>query len=154
MSNKLFKDLNKIYNIISEGSNKTDRGSYLDDEMDELQRVVQTLNRDEGFNISVDNLYDKFLSAKPKKLSNSIWNKLENTESNEIDKGDFDEVEKIAKKYNKSNPDKLKKSLSSGDYKRPMIVRFDDRYHLVAGNTRLCTAAAMGINPEVLIVNI
>lgn len=154
MSNKLFKDINKIYRIISEASGKTDREFHIDSEMDELQRVTQILNRDEGFNISVDDLYDKFLSAKPKKLSNDIWGKLENTESNEIDKGDFDEVEKIAKKYNKSNPDKLKKSLSVGDYKRPMIVSFDGRYHLVAGNTRLCTAAAMGINPEVLIVNI
>jgi hypothetical protein len=32
-----------------------------------------------------------------------------------------------------------------------MILQFDDRYHLVAGNTRLSTAAALGITPKVLI---
>jgi hypothetical protein len=38
-----------------------------------------------------------------------------------------------------------------GDYHRPMILKFGDRYYLVAGNTRLSTAAALGIRPIVLI---
>jgi hypothetical protein len=48
----------------------------------------------------------------------------------------------------------LKKSLLKGDYGRPMILKFGDRYHLVAGNTRLCTAAAMGMTPKVLIAEV
>ncbi len=60
-------------------------------------------------------------------------------------------VIQIAKKYNKENPLVLKKALQSGDYKRPLILKFGDRFHLVAGNTRLCTAAAMGMKPKVLI---
>jgi len=50
--------------------------------------------------------------------------------------------------------EELKKSLKRGDYPRPMILKFGDRYHLVAGNTRLCTAAAMGMKPQVLIAEI
>jgi 5'(3')-deoxyribonucleotidase len=46
------------------------------------------------------------------------------------------------------------KSLLKGDYGRPMILKFGDRYHLVAGNTRLCTAAAMGMTPKVLIAEV
>lgn len=135
------------------GINESNK-SYIQSEMDEIERAVQDLSRDEDIDISVKEVKQKFKDAKPKKLTKSIWSKLENTESNEINKGDMESVEKIAKKYNKTNPNKLKKSLESGDYNPPMIIQFGDRYHLVAGNTRLCTAAAMGITPNVLIVNI
>ena len=60
----------------------------------------------------------------------------------------------IANKYDKSNPKKLAEKLKSGDYKRPLIVKFGDRYHVVAGNTRLCTSAALGLNPKVFIATI
>jgi hypothetical protein len=57
----------------------------------------------------------------------------------------------LAKKYNKTKPVELRKLILSGDYRRPLIIKFGDRYHLVAGNTRLCTAAALGVKPKVLI---
>jgi hypothetical protein len=123
-------------------------------EMDELQRVVQDLSRDENIEITVDGLVDVFNKSRESKLTTEIWEKLENTESNEIEKGDMKAVYKIAKMYNKTNPQKLAQSFADGDYKRPLIVKFGDRYHLVAGNTRLCTAAALGINPNVFIADI
>lgn len=126
----------------------------LESEMDELQRVVQDLSRDENIEITVDGLIDSFNKSKETTLTSEIWEKLENTESNEIKKGDMKAVYKIAKMYNKTNPEKLSQSFRQGDYKRPLIVKFDNRYHLVAGNTRLCTAAALGINPNVFIANI
>jgi alanyl-tRNA synthetase len=128
--------------------------SYINSEMDEIERAVQDLSRDEDIDISVKEVKEKFKNTKPKKLTKSIWSKLENTESNKIEKGDIKSVEKIAKKYNKTDPQKLKKVLESGDYDPPMIIQFGDRYHLVAGNTRLSTAAAMGMIPNVLIVNV
>lgn len=123
----------------------------LDNEMDELQRVVQDLSRDEDITVSVDELVNVFKNAKEVTLSDEIWGNLENTESNEIEKGDMDSVMNIAKTYKKTNPKKLVQVIKSGDYKRPLILKFGDRYHLVAGNTRLCTAAAMGVNPKVFI---
>jgi hypothetical protein len=130
------------------------RKKYFKDEMDEFQRAAQDLNRDEGMNVSVDELISAFARAHEQTLTPDIWSELENTESNEIKKGEFNKVIQLANKYGKSNPSELKRALKSGDYRRPLIVKFGNRYHLVAGNTRLCTAASMGIKPQVLIAEL
>ena len=123
-------------------------------EIDELQRVVQDLKRNEDLDISLGKLVTAFSKSKEVELSDDIWDNLENTESNEITKGDIDSVRSLAKKYGKTNPDVLVKALKSDEYHRPLIVKFDgDRYHLVAGNTRLCTAKAMGMTPKVFIAD-
>lgn len=127
------------------------RESQFEKEMDEFERVVQDLSRDEGVDVSVDDVIEAFKNAKEITLTNDIWSKLENTESNQIKKGEIKKVIELAKRYNKSNPKDLKKALKSGNYPRPMILKYGDRYHLVAGNTRLCTAAALGMKPQVLI---
>jgi len=120
-------------------------------EMDEFQRLSQELSRDENIEISVEDIVKSFENAEEKTLTKDIWKKLENTESNEIEKGDMDSVIKVAKKYNKTNPKKLAQSLKSGNYSRPLILKLGDRYILVAGNTRLCTSAALGMEPKVFI---
>jgi hypothetical protein len=130
------------------------RKKYLQDEMDELERASQDLSRDEGIDITVEDLIDAFELAKEVEIPKNVWEKLENTESNQIEKGEMNKVIELAKKYNKSNPKKLGKALISGDYDSPLIVKFGNRYHLVAGNTRLCTAAALGIQPKVIIAKI
>lgn len=127
------------------------RKKYLDDEIDEIQRAVQELTRDEGLDISVSQVLDAFMNASEVTIPKEVWSKLENTESNEFKKGDIGKVFQMAKKYGKSDPSKLKNVIKSGDYRRPLILKFGDRYHLVAGNTRLSTAAAIGITPQVLI---
>jgi hypothetical protein len=134
--------------------NKTIVKPDLKGEMDELQRVVQDLSRDENIETTVKELVNAFNDSTEEPISDDVWSKLENTESNEIEKGDMKAVYKIAKTYNKTNPQKLTQSFADGDYKRPLIVQFGDRYHLVAGNTRLCTAAALGIKPNVFIAKI
>jgi len=123
-------------------------------ERDDIERAVQDLNRLHNFDVSYEEMTRGITNSSPQPLSSEIWDELENTESNEISVGDFDKVFDISNKYNKSNPLKLKKKLSDGTYNYPIIIRFDDRYWLVAGNTRLCTAAAMGITPEVIIADI
>ena len=123
-------------------------------EMDEIQRVVQDLSRHHNFNTTVEDVSTEIENATPQPLKYQIWNQLENSESVDINKGDFDEVFKIANKYQKGNPLKLKKKFIEGNYRPPIIARFDDRYWLVAGNTRLCTAKSMGINPNVLIIDL
>jgi hypothetical protein len=127
------------------------RKKYLKSEMDEIERVVQHLNRSENINVSVEDVYQALDNAVELKIPDDVWNKLENTECNQIQKGDMKKVIALAKKYNKQDPRELRKALKSGDYKRPLILKFGDRFHLVAGNTRLCTAAAMGVKPQVLI---
>lgn len=127
------------------------RKKYLKSEMDEIERVVQHLNRSENINVSVEDVYQALDNAVEVKIPDDVWNKLENTECNQIQKGDMKKVIALAKKYNKQDPRELRKALKSGNYKRPLILKFGDRFHLVAGNTRLCTAAAMGVKPQVLI---
>lgn len=123
----------------------------IDGEMDEFQRLSQDLKRDEDIEVSVDEIVKAFKNAKEETLSDDVWSSLENTESNEIEKGDMDAVMDIAKMYKKTNPKILVKSLKAGDYSRPLILNIDGRHILVAGNTRLSTAAAMGMNPKVFI---
>jgi hypothetical protein len=122
--------------------------------MDELQRVVQDLSRDENVNISVEQLVKAFNNSKEETLTNDIWGKLENTESNEIQKGDTNAVMKIAQMYNKTSPKVLSKAIIKGEYNRPLILKLGERYILVAGNTRLCTAAAIGVSPKVFIARV
>ena len=130
------------------------RNKYFQKEMDEFQRASQDLSRDVGLEISVKDMVKAFQKANEVKLPEEVWDKLENTESNQIKKGEMKKVIALAKKYNKQNPFELKKALLSGEYRRPLIAKFGDRYHLVAGNTRLCTAAALGIRPMVIIADI
>ena len=120
-------------------------------EMDEFQRISQDLRRDEKIDISVEELVRAFEGLKEQTLTDDVWPKLENTESNEIEKGDIEAVNDIAKTYHKTDPKKLIKVIKSGEYHRPLILKIGDRYILIAGNTRLCTAAAMGVNPKVFI---
>jgi hypothetical protein len=130
------------------------RNKYFEKEMDEFERASQDLSRDEGFEISVKDMVKKFQRANEVQLPQNVWDKLENTESNQIKKGEMKKVVELAKKYNKQHPKELKKALLSGDYRRPLIAKFGNRYHLVAGNTRLCTAAALGIRPMVIIADL
>ena len=145
-TNEEFLELkNELYEI----HKKKDK--YIDGEMDEIERAVQDLSRDGDIETTVKDVVSAFTKAKKVDLTKNIWSKLENTESNKFKKGDIKKVNALALKYNKTSPLKLKKALLSGDYDSPMILQFGDRYHLVAGNTRLSTAAALGITPKVLI---
>jgi hypothetical protein len=126
----------------------------INDEIEEIQRASQDLSRDEGIDVSVEKLSKLFQDANEVILSDEVWEKLENTESNQIKKGEMKKVVELAKKYDKTPPSILKKALLKNEYKRPLIIKFGDRYHLVAGNTRLSTAAALGFRPDVLIADI
>ena len=130
------------------------RKKYFKDEMHEIKRTVQDLSRNEGLDLTVDEVLNAFIRAKEVSIPKDVWEKLENTESNTFRKGEIKKVVDMANKYDKTNPLELKKILKSGDYRRPMILKFGDRYHLVSGNTRLSTAAAMGIIPQALIAEI
>ena len=132
----------------------TNKRPDIEGEMDELQRAVQDLSRDENIEISVEQLVKAFNNSNEETLTNDIWGKLENTESNEIQKGDTNTVMKIAKMYNKTSPKILAKAIMNGEYNRPLILKLGDRYILVAGNTRLSTAAAIGVSPKVFIARI
>jgi len=147
-----YEEFSELLDEVDEILSKKDK--YIDGEMDEIERAVQDLSRDGDLETTVENVKLAFHNAKEIDLTKDIWSKLENTESNQIKKGEMKKVEALAKQYNKSLPSELKKALLKGNYGRPMILKFGDRYHLVAGNTRLCTAAALGMTPKVLIAEV
>ena len=130
------------------------KDKYIGDEMDEIERAVQDLSRDGVLETTVQDVVDAFTKAKEIVIPKNVWPKLENTESNQINKGEIKKVVAIAKKYNKTSPLELKKALVKNEYNPPLILKFGDRYHLVAGNTRLSTAAALGMRPRVIIAEI
>ena len=149
LENASYQDFDELRNELNHFIGR--RKKYFQSEMDELERAAQDLSRDEGIIVSVNQILQAFEDAHEVRIPKEVWSKLENTESNQIKKGELDKVIKLAKQYNKQHPKELKRALLSGDYRRPLILKFGDRYHLVAGNTRLCTAAALGIQPQVLI---
>ena len=126
----------------------------IEGEIDEIQRFSQELSRDEGIEVSVDEVIKSLKKSQEQTLTDDLWNTLENTESNEVEEGDWKTVNRIARDYKKTSPKILKKEIESGEYKRPLIAKLGDRHILIAGNTRLCTAAAMGVNLNVFIANI
>ncbi len=130
------------------------KDDYISDEMDEIERAVQDLSRDGVLEITVQDVVRAFTKAKEIIIPKDVWLKLENTESTQVKKGEMKKVVDIAKKYNKTSPLKLKKALVKDEYNPPLILKFGDRYHLVAGNTRLCTAAALGMRPKVIIAEV
>jgi hypothetical protein len=130
------------------------KDDYISNEMDEIERAVQDLSRDGLLEVTVQDVVRAFTKAKEIVIPKNVWLKLENTESNQVKKGEMKKVAAIAKKYNKTSPLELKKALLDNEYNPPLILKFGDRYHLVAGNTRLCTAAALGIKPRVIIAEI
>ena len=138
----------KIKNLIYELSPQSEGVQEL------IQTVIEFPELLKHMGFSEQNDFKEFIAdASYEEFSqlDDIWSKLENTESNEIKKGEMKKVVDLAKKYNKTKPVELRKLILSGDYRRPLIIKFGDRYHLVAGNTRLCTAAALGVKPKVLI---
>lgn len=133
-----------------EGKNKGKKDT-IDDEIEEIERTVEDLSRNYGIDTSVKDIVKAFRNGVEIEIPTEVWGKLENTHSNQIKMGEMDKVKKIAKDFDKTNPIKLAKALKSGVYDRPMILKFADKYYLVAGNTRLSTAAALGMAPVVLI---
>ena len=54
----------------------------IEGEIEEIQRFSQELSRDEGIEVSVDEVIKSLKKSEEQLLTNDIWNVLENTESN------------------------------------------------------------------------
>ena len=100
-------------------------------------------------------IYDALTQANLVSLSDEDWAILENTDSRDIQHGDFETVKKMAEANNRDYL-KIKNALEQGTpLPAPTIVRYgEDKLHKIAGNTRLMVAKALGIRPQVLIGDI
>jgi hypothetical protein len=84
-------------------------------------------------------------------LSEDVWQILENTDSLDISPGDYGKVDELSKQVGR-DWETIHEALESGKtIEAPIVMKHEEKYHLVSGNTRLMVARAMGIRPTVLL---
>ncbi len=116
-------------------------------EIGEFERTAKVFGVDESallFLAEEGNLID---------LSEEVWANLENTDSFEIGLGDWGVVESHTvvlepQRDWKSIQDSL---INKEKLPAPIIVKKDNSYYLISGNTRLMVSRALGIIPKVWI---
>lgn len=136
----------------------------LRNEVGEIQRVLQTFLEIEPSKENILKLVASLEASPIIELTDELWSKLENTESYyEVQKGDFEAVENIIKEHNEELPEERKRSVESiingfhnnNPMEVPTIIENEEgRLHLISGNTRLMTARALGIRPQVIIAKL
>ena len=117
-------------------------------ERGEFERVGDT------FNVDTDALM--FIAEEEGRLAplnEDVWSVLDNTDSNQLKKGDWDSVKACSEAQARIRDwEKFKRLEENGvPVDAPIIMKFGDTYHLVAGNTRLMVARALGTTPKVLL---
>lgn len=124
-------------------------------EMGEIERTAKTFAPDKVEQF-VHDFVTQALTAKLVDLSEDVWSKLENTDSFDIKKGDWETVNYHASAEGINRDWKSKKeAMEAGkDIHAPIILKIGETYHKVAGNTRLMVARASGKTPKVLIVEL
>jgi len=90
------------------------------------------------------------------RLTDDIWEQLTNTDSNEVDVGDWEAVKNNSNQLAVIRDWKtLRSSIEAGNsLDAPIVMKIGSVYHLVAGNTRLMVAKAAGVTPRVLLFDI
>lgn len=84
-------------------------------------------------------------------LGKEMWSNLENTDSFDIEKDEWHKVEDHSV-HNKRDWQSLREKMNNRQsLDAPIIMKYEGRYHLVSGNTRLMVARALGIVPQVLL---
>lgn len=82
-------------------------------------------------------------------MPSDVWNKLENTDSNEIEFGDDKTVMNLAREYGRDIKSIINGMYSGARIPAPIILITDSGYYLVAGNTRLMAAKMLGVTPKI-----
>jgi len=120
-------------------------------EMGEIERTAKTYAPD-----NVQQFIHDFVVKAQKSslvfLSEDIWSVLENTDSYDVQKGDWDFVNYAATENDRDWTSKREAIKAGKEMHAPIILKIGDAYHKVAGNTRLMVARCLGIIPKVLIV--
>lgn len=109
-----------------------------------------------------DNFFLRFseagASASMAELTEEMWSKLENTDSYGIALQDWSGVEEHAVAGHADHPrdwQLLKSQYEAGaSIEAPIVLKTNGILHLVSGNTRLMVARALGITPQVLLVEL
>jgi hypothetical protein len=122
------------------------------DEMDEIELTSQK------FNTPIEDLRYAFETGQETILNDDVWFKLKNTDSYKIK--NLEQAIKLADKYSNEWGNKDWKGIldaikNEEQLPLPMVLNWDDnKYYLVAGNTRLMIYKALGLQPVVLMAKL
>ena len=129
-------------------------------EIGELQRVAQLFNPDDPESI-IQRFYERSANINIQPLDEELLNKLDNTDAGDVEKGDFDTVDRKLAEITANDPlsqrdwkDLMTKIIGGAEMDMPVIVKYGDIFHLMSGNTRLMISRALGKVPEVAIIDI
>ncbi len=113
-------------------------------EMDELERTADTLG------IDLNSLIRTTQQSKLVPLDEMTWRSMKNTDSYGIKKGDMRTVNSLGGGYGKDVGSILDAFQQGGTLPAPIVLVRNNEPYLVAGNTRLMVARAMGVQPMIL----
>lgn len=126
-------------------------------EIGEITRVAETFGKEDPEQFTKQFL-EKAKTSPLIELSEEMWSQLENTDSYDISPNDWSSVEHHAVEGHPDQPRDwrfYKAKMESGEeVASPIIFKQGDTLHLVAGNTRLMVARALGIIPKALLVEL
>lgn len=112
-------------------------------ERGEFERVATT------YNIPAQTLIEWAKEGTLQVLDETIWQQLDNTDSNRFEAHDWQTVAEFSAMAERNWKD-LKQKMDQGiAIDAPIIMQNGAEYHLVAGNTRLMVARAAGAAPKI-----
>lgn len=111
------------------------------EEIEEFKRIAKEEN------LELERLETNYQKGKATTLTEQLWQKLENTDSYDIESEA--QFKKLSKKYGK-NIDSLE---DATELPMPIVVNINNRYYLIAGNTRLMFSRLYNIKPKIWLFN-
>jgi hypothetical protein len=117
----------------------------LEDEKGEIDRY--NFSKDE-----IKRIKKQFVQKNLQPLSDSVWKKLQNTDSWSIK--NLEDVIKLSQEYGR-DWESIKNALESNkELPAPIVLRRGGSYELIGGNTRLMVAKALNIRPTILLIEL
>lgn len=127
-------------------------------ERGEIERVAGEVFGEKDARDFFQRFSDAARSATLEDLSEDMWRRLLNTDSHDIPLAGWSDVEACAVEGHADHPrdwQALRSSYEQGaSIEAPIVMNAGGTLHLVAGNTRLMVARALGVTPKVLLVEL
>lgn len=130
-------------------------------EMGEIERVVKMISgsddhRDHHYHEVLQEIIQAMDMARLEELTDEMWGILENTDSyHDVRPGHIEDVQKLARNYNRDWRPLLDAIQHNTPIQAPIILIQEGGIpHLVAGNTRLMIARALGAKVYTLIARL
>jgi hypothetical protein len=131
----------------AEQKNKTTQSWYKPDFNQEKNELVRQSN---ALNISKKDIFEAFQNGKLQSLSQIVWSKLDNTNSND---------KNLNWKLINSWKDKAVNDIKTAIEKNiplpaPIVLKYKNNYYCVAGNTRLSISKLLDVTPKVWMIEV